>query len=802
MVKEVRKIFILLFCVALVFSSSVCGFADSEDTVFGDEASEYSENDVLMTDSEETQTGDVSMDEGITNQDDNETVPDPEEKDTYSDTDISDEETTRETTEEEIDLSGTIEKGNKPFGDSDRIWFYNASGGAFGSDMILVESNGRYGLIDTGNRYDNTITDADGTVYNADQSEELSCQIPGRCGKDGMLYMIETLGVDHLDFIIATHSHSDHIGGIPEISEIKITDETGDAHYLIDSNTLYFYKNYSHISEKEDDLGEVCGSSWHNQAFLYQALLSMNSREAALVDISFPTFDSPEYSEGSVNYALSDISAGTEIESLQYYAGNTGDQYDDNLSFSWGNMNFKLYNLFPSEETLDENVNSIVTVISVGDKKIYLAGDLDIQGSTEQKIAEVIAAHYGNIDIVKASHHGYNYSNSKTLIDLFKPGDIIVISGRDRLDGSVPSISYRTMKYYTERYYNTRFYEVGASEKMLVCELGEEPYSIKTITGEGSDARLTDADSCLDSAPPTDGWSGWYQNYMSSVDAIWYYFRNGRNVTGWNKVNDNWFFFDEEGFMLSNTWVAGVKEKYWLTESGKMAANAWAFIDGEWYYFDNNGHISVNCWAKDSKGWCRLDRNGRIIRSSWIIVDGEWYYLKSDGYMASNEWTKDSIGWMYMDGAGKIIKSKWIRVDGEWYYLKSDGYMAINTWIKDSKGWCYLGSEGKLVRNGWAKDSIRWCWMDSTGYITKSKWIKVDREWYYLKSNGYMAANEWAKDSVGWMYMDGSGKITKSTWIKYKGSWYYLKANGYMATGTQVIKGSIYRFDFSGKWVG
>ena len=176
--------------------------------------------------------------------------------------------------------------GERLSDEQERIWFYNIGGGTFGSDMILIESNGRFGLIDTGNRYQDTIEGEDGTAYDLPASEELSSQDAGRTGKDGMIYMIETLGVNHLDFIIATHAHSDHIGGIPEIADLLVLDQAGDTHPLIDAATLYLYKQYWHVNSKEDDLADRQADSWHNDAFFYQAQQAMMRSGAVMVDVS------------------------------------------------------------------------------------------------------------------------------------------------------------------------------------------------------------------------------------------------------------------------------------------------------------------------------------------------------------------------------------------------------------------------------------------------------------------------------------------------------------------------------------
>ena len=109
---------------------------------------------------------------------------------------------------------------------SDRIYYFNMDDNGLEGSMMLVETNGHWGLVDAGHRYATTIQDRNGATY-ATNVNGLSSQVYCRNGRDVANYMINNLGIKHLDFIVGTHAHSDHVGGIPEVAAASFKDSAG-----------------------------------------------------------------------------------------------------------------------------------------------------------------------------------------------------------------------------------------------------------------------------------------------------------------------------------------------------------------------------------------------------------------------------------------------------------------------------------------------------------------------------------------------------------------------------------------------
>ena len=490
----------------------------------------------------------------------------------------------------------------------DKVYFLNTVCDICKSDMILIESNGRFGLIDASNREQNTITDENHKVFSCSEEDQLSVSsVMYKNGRQLMQYLIHTVGVDHLDFIIATHSHSDHIGGIPEIAELK----NSRGKPIVDNNTVYFYKTYRPVNEEND-------VKWLNSVFFYQALHAMQMRQARLTDVSKGlTVSTEEKQSVSFDSEIAAInSVGTFQHSAVYDRGSEENWYDDCLTFKMGDFTISLYNLFSTETVIDENVNSIVTLISKGTQTICCAGDINVESYTEQKIAAAISARVPltedgvhRITVYKAAHHGTrSWSNSKETAALLLPQYVVSTGSND-----TPAGSFACFKYWLESEVGTLFYSVADAGYATVVSVGENNVSIQAMDSEKTKARYTEMP--IWSANMTNGWARWEKCYTLSEpgpeNCDYLYFRNGSPVKGWLKIHEVWYYFKDSGIMAANEWCDG-----WYLNA-----------DGAWTY------PYKATWRKNAKGWWFGDESGWYAKSCTITIDSKSYTFDAEGYM-------------------------------------------------------------------------------------------------------------------------------------------------------------------------
>ena len=147
----------------------------------------------------------------------------------------------------------------------------------------------------------------------------------------------------------------------------------------------------------------------------------------------------------------------------------------------------------------------------------------------------------------------------------------------------------------------------------------------------------------------------------------WYYYEDGKVVTGWKSINGKKYYFNTSGVMQTSKWISG---QYYVNADGTMAISQ--LVDNNKYYVDASGK-----WVKTTK---------------WLTINGKWHYIIS-GKVQQSKWVEINSKWYYFDASGVMQTSKWI---GGKYYVKADGTMAVSQWVDGGK--YYVGSDGKWIK--------------------------------------------------------------------------------------------------------
>ena len=676
-----------------------------------------------------------------------------------------------------IQLSQGVDADTISAGSGNRIHFINTKAKS-GSDAILLESNGHYALIDMGEDYD--FPDGSDPRY------------PSRWGismrnyqvlEDRLIRHLDQIGVKKLDFIIGTHVHSDHIGGADEILN----------RYQVGK---FYLKKYS------DDRITANWGLWDNLFNYDNALRAAQKRGVTLIQ------------------NISDEDSHLKLGDMDIQLYNYKNEYDAN-----GNL----------KKVRDDNSNSIVSVVTVAGKRIYLGGDLDNAEGAEDKLGPVI----GKVDMMKWNHHyDATISNTINFLENLSPKMIIQTTGGD--------INVASTREYLQKKNIQVLHAASQTQDATVFDISDKGFA--NVSNTFPDIPVVD--------------EKWYQE-----DGYWKYrLTDGEMAIGWREIGGATYFFNGKGQMQAGRWLHlnddwGENAKgndYYLNQNGKMQTGGWFKLDDSWYYIQSNGarrfselseiggkkylfaadgkmltgHQVYNgkkmffsesgalqtagkpsTWQKIDSNWYFYDEDGLktigkkningstyyfnqegIMQTGWAFVDGHWNYFASSGVMKTG-WLKDNESWYHLDPETGIMAVGSKEIDGKNYFFKSSGIMQVGwQWSNDS--WHYYATSG-AVQTGWLKDGDAWYYLEGKEGIMLVGLHQVDGKQYYFSRSGAMQTG-WKWSDNHYRYFESNGAM-KTGWIKDKGVWYYLNPeDGIMLVGLHKVNGDHYYFDESG----
>lgn len=231
------------------------------------------------------------------------------------------------------------------------------------------------------------------------------------------------------------------------------------------------------------------------------------------------------------------------------------------------------------------------------------------------------------------------------------------------------------------------------------------------------------------------------QLYKVGIDT-YYFDEDGWMVTGWQQIDEKWYYFRSWGGMQYDDVFGvekdGITDYYYADKNGVMASDEWLKINGEWYYFRDWGARLYNAFHDDGENLYYLKSDGKMAHDEWLQINGKWYYFRSWGAAYRNElFTDPSDGNVYFgDSDGSMVHDEWIQVEEDWYYFRSWGAaMNIGLW-SDGVNTYYFGKDCKM----------------------KTGWITADDDTYFFRDWGARLYDAWILEGETWKYVDKEGK--------------------------------------------
>jgi competence protein ComEC len=200
-------------------------------------------------------------------------------------------------------------------------------------------------------------------------------------GNNKIIPFLESLNITSLDFIVTTHYHSDHIGGIDEVVHNLSIDSIG---VVYDRNWSYSTATYNSYADK------------------------VSSKRETIVD----------------NQVI-DLGAGVYFTCVSVNGnGVLEEPYTD-----------------PPH---DENDLSVALKLTYGEFDFFVGGDLSGKNTGQYTDIETsIAPEVGKVEVLRVNHHGSNYSSNQHFLDTLQPIAAIISVGSNTYGHPHPDVIER-----------------------------------------------------------------------------------------------------------------------------------------------------------------------------------------------------------------------------------------------------------------------------------------------------------------------------------------------------------------------
>lgn len=488
-----------------------------------------------------------------------------------------------------------------------------------GGDAILLESNGHFALIDTGEAGNQQEVDQSTVNYVSGKKtyDVTSCKVIPYIKR-----VLSEAGTNTLDFILGTHSHSDHISGIP-----KILNE-----FTVSKVYLRPYQN-SYVNGKNNDK-----YLWYDN----------------------------EHHQEEVRNACKD-----KIEVPP-------------ISIHFGDMLLEFFSRPYDEVAFDENLHSVVTKVTVNGHTAALMGDMQIDWENDigSRIGKVDILKLGHHGIGNASHTSL-LNIVQPSIMLNSGSRRASFSGTE---ASAWATDKNIPVYHTyESGFDAIVADLGGTE-ISVVYAGPGNCGLVGSDIVGTDrTRQLIMNQWNEKLAKGTVYKGWLAR-NNGVDWYFFNHTTGYMAIGWaqdpTKYGNTWFYFDANGLMHTG-WIDLPDGLYYCNSSGAMMTG-WVQIGEHCYYFDsNNGGRMATGWVNPQgtnyyytkpTGVKAADLGMRL--EGWQNIDGQVYYLdpSQDGKMLYR-WQQIGGGWYYFGNNG-MMQTGWINPQNyDFYYLQPTGTM-------------------------------------------------------------------------------------------------------------------------------
>ncbi len=198
----------------------------------------------------------------------------------------------------------------------------------------------------------------------------------------------------------------------------------------------------------------------------------------------------------------------------------------------------------------------------------------------------------------------------------------------------------------------------------------------------------------------------------------WYYLNEEGEIATNTQVDE--YYVNAEGKRVMEQWISIANDDAWDTpdapefnwhyygKNGKAAVSKWQKVNDNWYYFNDEGQMLTGKVVIEDATYYLGEENDGIMKTGWIQLETEsddpdvthsWYYFDKSGKMVENQVDKKIEGsyYTFVDG---IMQTGWYKLPVDVTATPSEAVAVEGTELSAAGYQYYEPADGKRV-TGW-----------------------------------------------------------------------------------------------------
>lgn len=570
-------------------------------------------------------------------------------------------------------------------------------------------------------------------------------------GEDGqkLKKFLQLKGVTKIDYLIITHMHGDHAGGLKDVINTS---------YVLD------YK-----SSKKDTINNIKIKNVIIQKPIEGKYLQANDRDKSGKDKYTPIYNKliTNLKSKNINVLNPENSSNQKIsldKETSIIIKNT-DYFKMNYKRFKPVNEGKIPTTTQDKSLMKLNSQSLILEFKHVNDKILLTGDAT-NDATDSLISR---KQLGKYDAIKVPHHGYGGSSNFNLLNATKPNFAVLTARGVSNSNILAKFKYSNIPVYsTKNKYHIVVKSTG--NNLNKSNVYTQNITSKTITKATKSVDIT---SDLNNGYLSKGGKNYYylstsssSNKLVEIDFStakgfnttdknkplyptsgkgYVCVRNNEFQYGWQKIvvnnKENYYYFDEKTGLAVKSGVYKLKRE--LDSNNNVIATKSTTKD-DYYYIGSKGEcltgfytVAINgvkgkyyfikgTHTPGNKGKLMTSKEGKFLESGgvkyWIEKDGRLssktglYQLKDDNGKTNSYYLKNGI-----------VQTGFIKINNkDYYFIKGDI-------TPDNKGKLMTSKEGKFL---YSKDGKKVYFINSDGSKNLKTTLKVNGKNYKFNSNG------------------------------------------------------------------